>query len=66
MFYMRKKGMKRFNKTVMLFDVKSNKDVRKIRFKKSADFDKFIEDFRLMRYPGYDWRVHKKIRRKSR
>ena len=57
MFYMRKKELKKFNKTVMVFDKKSNKDVRRVRFKKSDDFDKFIEDFRLMRYPGYDWRL---------
>ena len=57
MFYMRKKELKKFNKTVIVFDKKSNKDVRRVRFKKSDDFDKFIEDFRLMRYPGYDWRL---------
>lgn len=57
MFYARRKGVKRYYKTVVLFDKKSNKDVRKIRFRNSKDFDDFIEDFRLMRYPGYDWRI---------
>jgi len=30
--------------------------VRKILFKNQRDFDKFLEDFKLMRYPGYKWR----------
>ncbi len=27
-----------------------------IRFRSSKDFDKFLRDFSLMRYPGYRWR----------
>jgi hypothetical protein len=57
MFYVRRRGIKRYTKTVVLFDKKSNMDVRKIRFRNSKDFEQFIEDFRLMRYPGYDWRL---------
>ena len=64
MFYMRKKGIDRFRKSVEIFDKKSNDVVRKIHFKSSNDFDKFIEDFRLMRYPGYDWRYVKRSIRK--
>jgi hypothetical protein len=59
---MRKKGMERFRKSVELFDEKSNDVVRKINFKSSKDFDQFLEDFSLMRYPGYDWEyVDKRI-----
>ena len=57
MFYMRKKGIEKFNRTVVLFDKKTNRVIRRIRFKNSKDFDNFIDDFRLMRYPGYDWRL---------
>jgi hypothetical protein len=62
MFYLRKKGIERFRKSVELFDEKSNETVRKINFKSSKDFDQFLEDFSLMRYPGYDWKyVDKRI-----
>jgi len=53
---MRKKGIEKYNKTVVLFDKKTNRVIRRIRFKNSKDFESFIDDFRLMRYPGYDWR----------
>jgi hypothetical protein len=56
MFYVRKKGVEKFRKTIELFDEKTNEIVRRINFKNPKDFDKFIEDFRLMRYPGYRWR----------
>jgi hypothetical protein len=52
----KKKNGKGFRKSVILFDKKSNKDVRRIRFKNSKEFEHFLEAFRLMRYPGYDWR----------
>jgi hypothetical protein len=53
---MRKKGIERFRKTIELFDEKTNEIVRKIHFRNPKDFDKFKEDFLLMRYPGYKWR----------
>ena len=56
MFYLRKKGVERFKKSVELFDVKSNEIVRKIIFRSPNDFNQFLEDFSLMRYPGYDWK----------
>ena len=56
MFYIQKKSKEKFRKTIELFDEKTNDIVRKIHFKNSKDFDKFIEDFTLMRYPGYRWR----------
>ena len=56
MFYLRKHPKEKFRETIELFDEKTNEVVRKIHFKNSKDFDMFIEDFRLMRYPGYKWR----------
>ena len=63
MLYIRKNSEKRFSKVVELYDEKTDRSVRLIRFKNIKDFDKFLEDFRLMRYPGYSWRiVDKKIK----
>ena len=63
MLYIRKNSEKKFNKVVELYDEKTDRSVRLIRFKNIKDFDKFLEDFRLMRYPGYSWRyVDKKIK----
>jgi hypothetical protein len=56
MFYLREKSKERFREVIELFDEKTNEIVRKIRFRSSKDFDKFIEDFTLMRYPGYRWK----------
>ena len=56
MFYLRKKPKEKFRETIELFDEKTNEIVRKIHFKNQRDFEKFLEDFRLMRYPGYRWR----------
>jgi len=56
MFYLRKKPKEKFRETIELFDEKTNEIVRKIHFKNQRDFEKFLEDFRLMRYPGYGWR----------
>ena len=56
MFYLREKSKEKFREVIELFDEKTNEIVRKIRFRSSKDFDKFIEDFKLMRYPGYSWR----------
>ena len=56
MFYLRKKPKVKFRETIELFDEKTDEIVRKIHFKNPKDFSKFLEDFRLMRYPGYRWR----------
>ena len=56
MFYIQKKSKEKFRKTIELFDEKTNEVVRKNHFKNPKDFNKFLEDFRLMRYPGYGWR----------
>ena len=56
MFYIRKYAEKKFSEVVELFDEKTNNVVRVIRFRSSKEFDKFLRDFSLMRYPGYSWR----------
>ena len=56
MFYLRKIPKEKFREVIELFDEKTNEIVRKILFKNQRDFDKFLEDFKLMRYPGYKWR----------
>ena len=56
MFYLKKKSKEKFRETIELFDEKTNEIVRKIRFKNPKDFDKFLDDFNSMRYPGYRWR----------
>jgi len=56
MFYLRKHSKEKFRETIELFDEKTNEVVRKNLFKNPKDFNKFLEDFRLMRYPGYGWR----------
>ncbi len=56
MFYFRRIPKEKFRETIELFDEKTNEIVRKIHFKNQRDFNKFIEDFTLMRYPGYRWR----------
>ncbi len=56
MFYLRKMPKEKFREVVELFDEKTNEIVRVIRFNNPKDYDKFLEDFKLMRYPGYKWR----------
>jgi hypothetical protein len=56
MFYLRKKPKEKFREVVELFDEKTNEIVRVIRFNNPKDFNNFLEDFKLMRYPGYSWR----------
>ena len=56
MFYLRKTPKEKFREKIELFDEKTDEIVRKIHFRSSKDFDKFLEDFTLMRYPGYRWR----------
>lgn len=56
----------KFNKSIELFHEKTGELVRVIKFKNIKDFDNFLSGYRLMRYPGYNWRDHKKNIRKSR
>lgn len=50
----------KFKKSIELFHEKSGGVVRIIRFKKEKDFNEFLYAFKSMRYPGYNWRYHKK------
>ena len=56
----------KYNKSIELFHEKTGDLVRVIKFKNIKDFDYFLSSYRLMRYPGYNWRYHKKIRGKKR
>ena len=47
----------KFNKSIELFHEKTGELVRVIRFKTPKEFDHFLSGYRLMRYPGYDWRL---------
>jgi hypothetical protein len=66
MFYLRRKPEKKFRETIELFDEKTNEIVRKIRFKNPKDFYKFLDDFKLMRYPCYSWRYIDKGKKKEK
>jgi hypothetical protein len=46
----------KYKKIVELFDEKTGEVVRVIRFRNSITFNEFLEGFRAMRYPGYNWR----------
>ena len=50
---------KKYKKIIELFDEKTGKVVRVIRFYDSINFDEFLKDFKAMRYPGYNWRYIK-------
>jgi hypothetical protein len=63
MFYIRKKNIEKFKKSIELFYEKTNEVVRVIHFRNPKDFEKFLEDFRLMRYPGYSWRYFDKSKK---
>ena len=56
MFYIRKKPEEKFRETIELFDEKTGEVVRLIRFKHPNEFNRFLEGFNAMGYPGYGWR----------
>jgi hypothetical protein len=49
-------------RTIELYAEKTGIVVRKIRFRNQRDFDEFLNGFRSMRYPGYNWRYLDKKR----
>ena len=55
----------KYKKSIELFHEKTGELVRVIRFKNLKEFDYFLSGYKLMRYPGYNWRYRKKIRRKA-
>jgi len=50
----------KYKKVIELFDEKTGEVVRVITFRDSIAFDKFLEAFKSMRYPGYSWRYRDK------
>ena len=46
----------KYKESIELFDKKTGNVVRVIRFRNSIAFDKFLKDYKAMRYPGYSWR----------
>ena len=52
-------------KTIELFYEKTGEVIRLIRFKDPRDFNKFLDDYKSMRYPGYGWRFKEIEKRKS-
>jgi len=60
-------GLERKYKVVIeLFDENTGDVIRVIRFRNSKVFDKFLIDFKAMRYPGYGWRHKDKCEKKGK
>jgi hypothetical protein len=56
---MDKKNMRK-RISIVLFKEKTGEIVKTMCFRKSGDFEYFLEGFKKMRYPGYKWRYAKK------
>ena len=58
---------KRKTITIELFKKTTGDKVRTIRFKNPTEFDYFLNSFKIMRYPGYNWKYkkYKKIIKKT-
>ncbi|UCF12938.1 MAG: hypothetical protein JSW06_01440 [Thermoplasmatales archaeon] len=56
----------KYKEAIELFDEKTGDVVRVIRFRNSIAFDKFLKDFKAMRYPGYGWRHIDKRKKKEK
>jgi len=59
------RGRTKHRKVIELLDEKTGDVVRTICFHNPKEFDKFIKDFKEMRYPGYSWRYKDKGRTKE-
>jgi len=55
----------KYKESIELFDEKTGDVVRAIRFRNSIAFDKFLKDYKAMRYPGYSWRYSGKGKKKE-
>jgi len=55
----------KYKESIELFDEKTGYVVRAIRFSNLMVFDKFLEDYKAMRYPGYGWRYSGKGKKKE-
>ena len=56
----------KYKESIELFDKKTGDVVRVIRFRNSIAFDKFLKDYKAMRYPGYSWRYVYKREKKEK
>ena len=45
---------------ILSYLMKTGELIRRIHFRNSTAFDKFIIDFKAMRFPGYGWRYRDK------
>lgn len=57
---------KKIKSSIELFNEKTGDLVRIIRFKNQKEFEDFINAFKSMRYPGYNWRHREQQVRKKR
>ena len=56
---------KMLKKSIELYHSKSGKIIRIIRFKNDKDFNNFLDGFKSMRYPNYNWRFSETTKRKD-
>jgi len=61
----KKKNIEKYREVIELFDEKTEEVVRLIRFKHPNEFNKFLESFNAMGYPGYGWRYGEKSKNKG-
>jgi len=52
----KKEDIGKYKEVIELFDEKTGEVVRLIRFKHPNEFNRFLEGFNAMGYPGYGWR----------
>ena len=46
----------KYREVIELFDEKTGEVVRLVHFYTPNEFNEFLKDFNVMRYPGYGWR----------
>jgi hypothetical protein len=56
----------KYKESIELFDEKTGDVVRIICFRNLIVFDKFLKDYKAMRYPGYSWRYSGKGRKRRK
>ena len=61
----KKKDIEKYREIIELFDEKTGEVVRLIRFKHPNEFNRFLEGFNAMGYPGYGWRYGDKSKNKE-
>ena len=61
----KKRDAGKYTEVIELFDEKTGEVVRLIRFKHPNEFNRFLEGFNTMGYPGYGWRYRDKSKNKK-